>query len=97
MDYHYNNLSEASTQISTILTSLSTVEQNGGIGPRSGMLNNGWAILSGPENTSLLLNFYIYDEYTILGVSEDEYSIEYYFRSIFDNEIYLILASFDDE
>jgi len=93
LDYYYDNLEQVSTQVSSILSELPNVCYNGGIGPLTGRYNDGWVTLKGQDNSSLTLIFYLFDDYTILGLMVDQYSTEFFYQGFFDTEMLAIFAS----
>lgn len=87
LDYYYDDFDLISSQINIIKDELSNIDYYDGIGPSTGKYNDGWVILKDSEGASFILNFYIYDGYTVLGLMLDELSTEFLFKDIFDDEI----------
>jgi hypothetical protein len=92
LDYFYDNLNQILTQVNLILSELPDVTFNGGFGPLSGRYDDGWVVLSSSDDSSIMLYFYLMDDYTILGLKCDDSDFEFYYEGLFDTEI---LAIFD--
>lgn len=93
VNYYYTDLDQIIDIISQITTELPETHFNGGIGPLTGRYNDGWVEMTGSDDSSLLLNFYLLDDYTILGLKVENSPYEFYFNGLFDAEILSIFNS----
>lgn len=93
IEYYYDNLELTSVEVSSILLQLQNIDFNGGYGPLYGRLNDGWVSLTGEDESELILYFYLFDDFTILGLRVEDSPYEFYYSAVFDNEILAILAS----
>jgi len=98
IEYYYNNLDLVSDEVSSILLELPNIEFNGGYGPLYGRVNDGWVSLSGEDDSELVLNLYLYDDFTILGLrfENEESPFEFYYNGLFDTQILAIFASLSE-
>lgn len=94
IDYFYDNFTNVSSNVESILNGLYDATPNGGIGPLYGRYNNAWIKLEAPDSSTLTLNLYKTESSTILGLIIDDNIdniTEYFFVDYFGNNITSIL------
>jgi hypothetical protein len=91
IDYYYDNFNDVNILVDSISIDLGSMVPNGGIGPKSGRYNDGWIELVGIDNSILILNLYLIEDKTILGVYFTSNMTEYYFNDMFIDQVLSIL------